>query len=179
MFIHLTINQGVGGDWNLIWSNYEGINFGSYKIYRGTSTSNMSLLTSIQSNLNSYTDLTPPSGLVYYQIEIINPNSCSPTKSTNYSLSRSNIVVNGQNDLLQISNDFISVYPNPTNGEFIIDITKGLIGEQYVITDFSGKIIKIGKFENSKEKVDIDDFSKGVFIIQIKNRNIQERIIKL
>ena len=177
--IHLTINQGVGGAWNLIWSNYEGINFGSYKIYRGTSTSNMSLLTSIQSNLNSYTDLTPPSGLVYYQIEIINPNSCSPTKSTNYSLSRSNIVVNGQNDLLQISNDFISVYPNPTNGEFIIDITKGLIGEQYVITDFSGKIIKIGKFENSKEKVDIDDFSKGVFIIQIKNRNIQERIIKL
>jgi hypothetical protein len=177
--IHLTINQGVGGAWNLIWSHYEGINFGSYKIYRGTSTSNMSLLTSIQSNLNSYTDLTPPSGLVYYQIEIINPNSCSPTKSTNYSLSRSNIVVNGQNDLLQISNDFISVYPNPTNGEFIIDITKGLIGEQYYITDFSGKIIKFGKFENSKEKVDIDDFSKGVFIIQIKNRNIQERIIKL
>ncbi len=73
----------------------------------------------------------------------------------------------------------LMIYPNPTNGEFIIDITKGLIGEQYVITDFSGKIIKIGKFENSKEKVDIDDFSKGVFIIQIKNRNIQERIIKL
>jgi hypothetical protein len=73
----------------------------------------------------------------------------------------------------------LMLYPNPTNGEFIIDITKGLIGEQYVITDFSGKIIKFGKFENSKEKVDIDDFSKGVFIIQIKNRNIQERIIKL
>ena len=177
--IHLTINQGVGGAWNLIWSHYEGINFGSYKIYRGTSLSNMALLTTIQSNLNSYTDLNPPTGLVYYQIEIINPNNCSPSKSTNYSLSRSNIVINGQNDLLQISNDFISVYPNPTNGEFIIDITKGLIGEQYYVTDFSGRIIKIGKFENSKEKVDIDDFSKGVFMIQIKNRNIQERIIKL
>ena len=73
----------------------------------------------------------------------------------------------------------LMLYPNPTNGEFIIDITKGLIGEQYYISDFSGKIIKIGKFENSKEKVDIDDFSKGVFIIQINNKNIQERIIKL
>ncbi|MEY2738747.1 MAG: hypothetical protein RL259_656 [Bacteroidota bacterium] len=176
--IHLTINQGVGGAWNLIWSHYEGINFGSYNIYRGTSSSNMTLLTTIQSNLNSYTDLAPPTGAVYYQIEIVNPNNCTPTKSTNYSSSKSNIATNDINNVVNISNEFISVYPNPTSAEFTIEITKGLIGEDYTITDFSGRLLRSGTFHSNKENVELDMFSNGVYLIQIKNRNIQQRIIK-
>ncbi len=34
--IHLTINQGVGSTWNLLWNNYEGFTFGTFNIYRGT-----------------------------------------------------------------------------------------------------------------------------------------------
>ena len=176
--IHLTINQGVGGAWNLIWSHYEGINFGSYNIYRGTSSSNMTLLTTIQSNLNSYTDLAPPSGIVYYQIEIVNPNNCTPTKSTNYGSSKSNIATNDINNIVEASNEFISVYPNPTSADFTIEITIGLIGEDYTITDFSGRLLRSGTFHSNKEKVELDMFSNGVYLIQIKNRNIQQRIIK-
>ncbi|MBM3455100.1 MAG: T9SS type A sorting domain-containing protein, partial [Bacteroidetes bacterium] len=176
--IHLTINQGVGGAWNLIWSHYEGINFGSYNIYRGTSSSNMTLLTTIQSNLNSYTDLAPPTGAVYYQIEIVNPNNCTPTKSTNYGSSKSNIATNDINNIIEISNEFISVYPNPTTADFTIEITKGLIGEEYLITDFSGRLLRSGIFYSNKEKVELDMFSNGIYLIQIKNRNIQQRIIK-
>ena len=176
--IHLTINQGVGGAWNLIWSHYEGINFGSYNIYRGTSSSNMSLLTTIQSNLNSYTDLAPPTGAVYYQIEIVNPNNCTPTKSTNYGSSKSNIATNDINNIVEMSNEFISLYPNPTAADFTIEITKGLIGEEYSITDFSGRLLRSGTFHSNKEKVEVEMFSNGVYLIQIKNRNIQQRIIK-
>jgi hypothetical protein len=176
--IHLTINQGVGGAWNLIWSHYEGINFGSYNIYRGTSSSNMTLLTTIQSNLNSYTDLAPPSGIVYYQIEIVNPNNCTPTKSTNYGSSKSNIATNDINNIGEMSNEFISVYPNPTTADFTIEITKELIGEEYLITDFSGRLLRSGTFQSNKEKVELEMFSNGVYLIQIKNRNIQQRIIK-
>ena len=176
--IHLTINQGVGGAWNLIWSHYEGINFGSYKIYRGTSSSSMTLLTTIQSNLNSYTDLAPPTGAVYYQIEIVNPNNCTPTKSTNYGSSKSNIATNDINNIVEMSSEFISVYPNPTTADFTIEITKGLIGEDYTITDFSGRLLRSGTFHSNKEKVELDMFSNGVYLIQIKNSNIQHRIIK-
>jgi hypothetical protein len=176
--IHLTINQGVGGAWNLIWSHYEGINFGSYNIYRGTSSSNITLLTTIQSNLNSYTDLAPPSGAVYYQIEIINPTNCTPTKSTNYSSSKSNIATNDLNNIEEFSSEFISVYPNPTSSDFTVEITKGLIGEQFTITDYSGRILKTGNFDSSKQKIDFSDFSNGVYFIQITSRNIQQRIIK-
>lgn len=92
--VHLTINSGIGGSWNLIWNHYEGFSFGSYNIYRGTDSSNMSLLTTIASTLNSYTDLTPPAGLLYYQLEVVKPSPCNTAKSINYT--RSNIADNGE-----------------------------------------------------------------------------------
>ncbi|MCK5788933.1 MAG: hypothetical protein KAH32_08035, partial [Chlamydiia bacterium] len=93
--LHLTVNAGLGGVWNLIWTNYEGFNFGSYRIYRSSDSTNMQLLTQIQSTLTSYTDLNPPTGNVYYQIEIIAPYQCLPDSiyskvNTNYNSSRSN-----------------------------------------------------------------------------------------
>jgi hypothetical protein len=91
--IHLTINQGIGSAWNLIWSGYEGFTYPSYNIYRGFSSSNMVLLTTIASNLNSYTDLTAPAGQLYYQIEVVSSYTCDPSRSFNSS--RSNIVDNG------------------------------------------------------------------------------------
>ena len=91
--IHLTINQGVGTDWNLIWSHYEGFTFPSYNIYRGTSPTSMAPLTTIASTLNSYTDVTAPAGTVYYQIEVVSSYTCDPAKA-NYNISRSNIADN-------------------------------------------------------------------------------------
>jgi hypothetical protein len=164
--IHLTINQGVGGAWNLIWSHYEGINFGSYKIYRGTSLSNMALLTTIQNNLNSYTDLNPPTGLVYYQIEIINPNNCSPTKSINYSSSKSNISSNGQNDLLVITSDYISIFPNPTTSKITVKSSLELIGKEFTIYDQLGKEVMSGIITSEETEIDLSNLSEGVYLFK-------------
>ncbi|MFC2111620.1 hypothetical protein ACFLQ5_04145, partial [Bacteroidota bacterium] len=112
--IHLTINAGTGLSWNLIWSHYEGFSFLSYNIYRGTSATNMSWLTQIQSNLNSYTDFSPPAGNVYYQIEVVKATGCYPDSvyskaNTNYNSSRSNIAnsffVPQSNNFSMSSND--------------------------------------------------------------------------
>ena len=177
--IHLTINQGVGGAWNLIWSHYEGINFGSYKIYRGTSLSNMALLTTIQSNLNSYTDLIPPTGLVYYQIEIINPNNCSPTKSINYSSSKSNISSNGQNDLLVITSDYISIFPNPTTSKITVKSSLELIGKEFTIYDQLGKEVMSGLITSEETEIDLSNISEGVYLFKA-GTEMQEtfRIVK-
>ena len=177
--IHLTINQGVGGAWNLIWSHYEGINFGSYKIYRGTSLSNMALLTTIQSNLNSYTDLNPPTGLVYYQIEIINPNNCSPTKSINYSSSKSNITSNSQNDLLVITSDYISIFPNPTTSIITVTSSAALIGSKLIIYDQLGKEVNSGIILSENTEVDLSNLNAGIYLFKV-GTEMQEtfRIIK-
>ncbi|MBQ2542375.1 MAG: T9SS type A sorting domain-containing protein, partial [Bacteroidales bacterium] len=90
--MHLTINQGIGNTWNLIWSHYEGFNFGTYRIYRGTSPSNMTMIGEVPSNLNSYTDNTATDNTgFYYQVEVVRN-----TRSRDAEISsRSNIVDNG------------------------------------------------------------------------------------
>ena len=90
--MHLTINQGIGNTWNLIWSHYEGFDFGTYRIYRGTMPSNMTMIGEVPSNLNSYTDNTATANTgFYYQVEVVR-NSRSRDAEIS---SRSNIVDNG------------------------------------------------------------------------------------
>ena len=137
--MHLTLNLGVGGTVNLIWSGYEGINFGSYKIYRGTALDNMSLLITIQSSLNSYTDLTPPAGTVYYQLEIVIPG-CNPT-AFGFLSSRSNIANTGAIGFEQINSDDVRVFPNPTDVGFTIQSNAIMAGESIELLDQVGRLV--------------------------------------
>jgi hypothetical protein len=161
--IHLTINAGVGGAWNLIWSHYEGIAFGSYNIYRGTNPTNISLLTTIQSNLNSYTDLAPPVGPVYYQIEIVNPNSCDPAKVINYDVSKSNIVNNGMVGINTSNIDDINLYPNPTSNFVTVRFNNNLLGSKYEIVDNTGRIVLSGLLLDENQIIDLNTFSSGIY----------------
>ncbi len=74
--MHLTLNVGVGGVTNLIWENYEGFDFPSYIIYRGTRADNMVQRDIIPSNLTTYTDTD--FGEFYYRVEVVMPGVCSP-----------------------------------------------------------------------------------------------------
>ena len=176
--IHLTINAGVGGAWNLIWSHYEGLTFGSYKIYRGTDPSNISLLTTIQSNLNSYSDLTPPTGPLYYQIEVVNPVNCDPTKVLNYGVSRSNIVNNGVSGVKEIVNTNILVYPNPTNSKITLEVSSELVGRAFSIQDFSGRVILNGKIRSTEELIDLQNLARGAYYLSIENSSSVTKLIK-
>jgi hypothetical protein len=176
--IHLTINQGIGGAWNLIWSHYEGLNFGSYNIYRGTNPSNISLLTTIQSNLNSYSDLTPPTGPLYYQIEVVNPVNCDPTKIVNYGVARSNIVNNGVSGVIEVVNTNILVYPNPTNGNITLEASSELVGKRYSILDFSGRIILHGKISSNQEHIDLQHVARGSYYLSIEKSSSVTKLIK-
>jgi hypothetical protein len=176
--MHLTINQGLGGAWNLIWSHYEGLIFGSYNIYRGTDPSNISLLTTIQSNLNSYTDLSPPAGPLYYQIELVNPVNCDPTKIIDYGVSKSNIVNNFSSDIIEIANKFIKLYPNPTNGLVTLEVSSEKIGKSYSILDFSGRIIREGKISSAQEHIDLQGVAHGVYYLSIENGSSVIKLVK-
>jgi hypothetical protein len=175
--IHLTINQGIGGAWNPIWSHYEGINFGSYNIYRGSDPTNISLLTTIQSNLNSYTDLTPPSGPLFYQIELVNPVNCDPTKILNYDVSRSNIVNNGLSELSKIENIELNIYPNPTSHSIIIKGEKNLY-QQFSIFDQMGREVFKGKLNGIITEVNLSMLSKGIYTLRIDGDYRPTQIVK-
>ena len=96
--MHLSINQGAGTSWNLIWNHYEGIPVQTYKIWRADQSMNWVKIDSVGGLNTSYTDLNPPtSTLLFYQVEIVSPYICQPynyKENTNYNTSRSNTADN-------------------------------------------------------------------------------------
>lgn len=122
--MHLTVNLSPDSSVNLIWDHYEGFSFGTYRIWRGTSAINMMTLDSIQSNLVSYTDSTPPqSDSLYYQIEVMHPAGCEATlKSKNYKSAKSNpSVIKAPNNTIDTTGiklmrniiQNFEIFPNP------------------------------------------------------------------
>jgi len=72
-----------------------------------------------------------------------------------------------------ISTGSVSLYPNPTNGVFYINM-QGLSGkvEKVTIYDMSGRILEnriytFGGLKNNIEEFDMSSYSTGVYVIQI------------
>ncbi len=181
--IHLSIGQGMGTTYNLLWSHYEGFTYPTYNIYRGTNPSIMTLLTVISSTLDSYTDLTPPAGYVYYQIEAVNPNPCSIFKQTNYNSARSNIVSNNTNAVPEYPNESeISIYPNPANDNLTIIIpTYSAVNHTTLeLFDIYGNLLKNVTVTGNTTTVDISGYPAGVYVVRFMDSTgvVAKRIIK-
>lgn len=160
--IHLAINQGVGNIWNLFWTPYLGFPVISYNIYRGSDPLNMQLIGTVSGNFSTYTDLNAPTGFVYYMIEVINPNNCTPAsgKSNGYSSSVSNIETNktlGVEDK-QLSANLL-VYPNPATDKITIKSAVMLNGKIVLsIANSMGIIIKSIELQSN-------DLSRGYILL--------------
>jgi len=184
--MHLTINLGIGGAWNLIWDGYEGFDYSTYNIYRGTSDNNLLRIAEQASNTFTYTDLTPPVGTVFYQIEVVNPHSCnvSNLKSTNnyYGSTHSNIVNSNQaTSINNISLENIEIWPNPADNKLFIK--SDMIKENFTISILTlyGKVLMNKRNSILNTEIDISTLNKGMYILRLNNDNkpIYMKLIKL
>ncbi len=81
------------------------------------------------------------------------------------------IDVRGTLGVENTENNDIMIYPNPTTGIFVIDISKhqNFKTSKIEITDVTGKIIYHSKLQNFKtSKIDLSDKAKGVYFIEIE-----------
>ena len=123
----------------------------------------MILLNTIASNLNSYTDLTAPSGQLYYQIEVVSSYTCDPSRSFN--TSKSNIVENGQTPSILINkkNNAVKVYPNPTNKNITIDVENFNGNIQTEVYDLIGN-----RLESTNETtISLEEYAKGIYLLKV------------
>jgi hypothetical protein len=161
--IHLTANQGIGSNVNLIWSDYEGFDFGSYSIYRGSSASSLNLLTTIASNLNSFTDVNPPVGETYYMIEVAGV-SCDPQRTLVYSHSN---ILDSTVGIEEFTSTRIALYPNPASTSITLQVNTSLLGEEYVVFDAIGKVIYKNRIQSTNELIQLENFNNGNYFIKV------------
>jgi hypothetical protein len=166
--LHLNINAGINNTWNLIWEAYEGLNATTIYIYRGNSPSGLTLLTSVQGSINSYTDLAPPLGTLYYMVAVDFGITCDPSlvHKTTYSTSESNIVSNTETGISIISRlPNIRMYPNPASDYVIFEGIDEL--SQVTLIDASGRIVGENNSSGKIIKLDIGDLEEGVYMARV------------
>ncbi|MBM3186474.1 MAG: T9SS type A sorting domain-containing protein, partial [Bacteroidetes bacterium] len=82
------------------------------------------------------------------------------------------VIVDGSCDYLvgmEELQTYIRVYPNPTNGNFEVTISKQLNSGDISVEDLNGKIIRrISTVSEVANLIDISDVMNGVYIIRIK-----------
>jgi len=175
--MHLTINLGILNSINLIWNHYEGfvpLN-NSYNIWRYIGGKS-EIIDAIPSNLNSYTDMTPPDGNVWYVVEAVHPSGCTPTlKAGTLNSSRSNrqskLKTGVKNEFTEVTN--LNVYPNPGTGLFNISLDLPEKGEVDVkIFDLAGKIVYVNKIPGELNtldfKIDLSGYAPGIYQLNLK-----------
>ncbi len=94
--IHLQKNVGIGGEVNLSWDGYEGVEFSTYSIFRVT-TDTVEEIDKVTASSWTYTDLQPVEGTLSYYVGIVLPevvdanDPLTKAESGPFSLAISNI----------------------------------------------------------------------------------------
>jgi len=175
--MHLTISLGLGGLINLIWNHYEGyVPYESnYKIWRHTPGIGWEMINVVPSNLNSYVDDTAPDADLWYYVEAVHPNGCTPVKASTYNSSRSN----RKNKLKSTavgsfeSEYNLIVYPNPSEGEFKLMMDMERPEDLDIkVFDLSGKLVYNNEFRAVSRRLEHDinlsHLEKGLYQLHLK-----------
>jgi hypothetical protein len=174
--IHLVSNLGLNNVVNLQWNSYEGFSLGSYNIYRGSNSQNMQQIAQVNSSTLSYSDLTPPSPPIYYQIEAVNPAGCVPTqKNSSYSSSLSNIFEINASFVSSITNDlnFLYTYFDESLQSNIIKWTNSASEEYWVnVFDLTGRLVFSSDKTRSNQLTLPNNIVKSAYIIELKNNSV-------
>ena len=174
--IHLAVSAGMQNSWNLNWDNAEGFPVVKFRIWRQHASQSTVLIDSVQSSLNSYTDMNAPGGLLHYTLEAISTNVCNPSLKTiyspvnSYSSSFSNFVDNsaflGVDELN--SNATVSVYPNPFTGKTALCIRNSQINcFEFILYDVYGNELRSEKINSRSFTIDRKDLPAGIYFYKM------------
>jgi hypothetical protein len=173
--IHLTINQGVNGNWNLIWTPYVGFEFASYYIVRKSGSGNYEDIATVSASFNSYTDFDAPDGDVSYMVKIVHPTGCDFTlRETGYPEVYSNAASNSVVNVSENRDFDFDVFPNPANDLINLVFGDKIEGQvNVIITDLAGRKIYSIDFRNvnsgQMQTINSTDFEEGLYLMHLQS----------
>ncbi|MBQ2077601.1 MAG: T9SS type A sorting domain-containing protein, partial [Bacteroidales bacterium] len=169
--IHLQISLGQGNSRNLLWTDYEGIEFSTYRVYRGTSIDDMEMIMEMSRENHTYTDFNTEHDY-YYQIEIVQGRSLI--------VSKSNIVSSNPNAIeIELMSAEISLFPNPAND--ILNISSSETISEIEIVNTLGQVVKRIEVNSDNAVCDVEELKAGVYVVRIRTASAtlsQRKFIK-
>lgn len=167
--IHLVINLGLGSDINLSWDSYEGFAFPDFVIKRHTNVDNWQTITTMPTNLFTYTDTPPTTDGLVYLVTIDPPATCTSTKSLNqdFNSARSNkdnrlqSITASVNELLAAN---LGVFPNPTSGTLTLENSTSHAVTASIF-DASGRLLTTITVPSGSLQTDVSALADGMYQI--------------
>jgi hypothetical protein len=179
--IHLTANQGIGNNINLIWTAYEAntiegpMQISSYNIYRGASASSLSLIATVAGNVLSYTDIAPPAAEFLYVIEVAGLG-CDPSREM--MSSRSNVMNLLAANISEETNSTLQIFPNPASTQITFQVNESDLGASIVVFNALGQEVLADRLNAVNQTLNIEKLSEGFYFIKVEGRVVRLQIVK-
>jgi hypothetical protein len=186
---YVSTDNGV----NLAWEKYEveraEMDFVTYKIYRGSDSTNLQYFDEVSGDLRVYTDNDPNvlQGKYYYRVAGVKSDACYPTSgkkadSGPYSHSMSNIEDNRFQvgiDGLRDGRDKLEIFPNPFSDFSTIRFNNpGHDQYRIILRDAAGKVRLIKENITDQEiKLYRGKLSPGYYYVEVAGREIYRGIV--
>jgi len=65
----------------------------------------------------------------------------------------------------------VSIYPNPNNGQFVIDLPNAEKVKIEVLT-ISGQVVYSTEIVNAHNVIDLTEFDKGIYFVKLSNNDV-------
>ena len=95
-----------------------------------------------------------------YSLQIVDSNGCTATSTPQF--------VSGING--SIADNYVSIYPNPSKGNWILTVDNVLLGAEAEVLDAAGRLVFKTEIRNLKSEIAFNAAS-GVYLLSIKGEN--------
>lgn len=185
--MHLQVFSGTGNSRQLIWSQYEGLNFNNYKVTRKLPGQSYQLLATLPNTELTYIDLNPGSTNALYRIEIDLTQICNSVDRYAYEKSLSNAATNqaffvGTPELNKnILFGNLSIKPNPSEGSGELTFESDRVQKvDLIVSNVAGQIIQQKAFVTKKgiNSYNIAMAVSGLYFVEIIDDSQNKLILK-
>lgn len=192
--IHMQVSPAAPWGYNLSWNDYIGFPISQYRIRRDVnSTGNYVAVDSVSFGNNAWTDTTnfQITDTVSYYIEIDHPAGCTSSvanpniEATNLNSSKSNIYKIADTTVTGVpgvsDNYIVTVFPNPSSGQFQIQLNNNLKGGMVAVHNVLGELLFTKSIPDHQSRIDmnLEGYPAGVYDLRIRtgNSSVNKKVV--
>lgn len=146
------------GEVQLDWTTNKEFDIFEYQVERSNNGKEFANIMSVQTNQSGVyriTDASPLSGNNFYRLKMVSKDGASTYSDV-------------KNVSLDISKTTIVLYPNPTKGILLAQISDAQI-LNIRVTDFTGRVVKTGRLSIESNSINLETLKAGMYFYQLSD----------